>query len=97
MMLHTTEHQPSKIEIVNIVLVAQGNFVNRSLKFVEKFFGKIVPESSESGQEAVSELGRELVDKTNEYINKMENIQIRSALFTAMEISSIGNKFLQVM
>ncbi|GMH39956.1 hypothetical protein BSKO_07860 [Bryopsis sp. KO-2023] len=79
----------------NELLKNLGNFVNRSLKFVEKFFGSVVPESSEKGQDIVAALGKELTEKVKEYVEKMEKIQIRPALFTAMDISSLGNKFLQ--
>lgn len=76
--------------------VTQGNFINRSLKFVEKFFDSVVPEPSDQGQDIVAALGKELTEKTRDYINKLEKIQIRAALFAAMDISGTGNKFLQV-
>lgn len=63
---------------------------------MEKFFDRIVPEPSDQGQDVVAALGKELVEKTKDYISKLEKIQIRSALFAAMDISSTGNKFLQV-
>lgn len=59
-------------------------------------FDKCVPEETGEGQEEVKALGKELHEKVLEYINRFEKIQIKSALYIAMEISAIGNKFLQV-
>ncbi|CAD7703829.1 unnamed protein product [Ostreobium quekettii] len=79
----------------NELLKNLGNFINRALKFVEKFFDRTIPGSTDEGQEVVSALGSELSAKVKEYLQKMEKIQMRAGLFLAMEVSAVGNKFLQ--
>ena len=78
------------------VTCAQGNFIDRALKFVEKFFDQTIPGSSEEGQDAVAALGSELTAKVNEYLQKLEKMQLRAGIVLAMEVSAIGNKFIQV-
>ena len=42
------------------------------------------------------EFGAQLLTKTQNYIEKMEAIQMKAALGTVMDIAATGNKFLQV-
>lgn len=76
--------------------VPQGNFINRALKFVEKFYGSIIPDASPEGADACREFGAQLLIKIQTFIEKMEAIQLRASLGIVMDISATGNKFLQV-
>eukprot|EP00210_Caulerpa_lentillifera_P004700 g4484.t1 len=75
-----------------------GNFINRALKFVEKFYNNIIPNSPTSTAEGLKEcleFSQQISNKINTFIEKMESVQIRSALAIVMDISATGNKFLQ--
>lgn len=72
-----------------------GNFVNRALKFVEKFFDSIIPTPTLEGQQECVQFGEQLANKVESFIEKMEGIQMRSALGVVMDIAATGNKFLQ--
>jgi methionyl-tRNA synthetase len=68
-----------------------GNFVNRTLKFVETNFGK-VPKPKK--------FGTEILEKITVLIESMESelekgFNLHRALKDAMEISSIGNQYFQ--
>ncbi|ODM96096.1 Methionine--tRNA ligase, cytoplasmic, partial [Orchesella cincta] len=70
-----------------------GNFVNRSLTFLEKFFHSEVPTivMSEDDYRVVAEVNREIV----EYINLLELCKLRDALRQILAISKIGNVYFQ--
>eukprot|EP00201_Polytomella_parva_P009407 CAMPEP_0175050128 /NCGR_PEP_ID=MMETSP0052_2-20121109/7098_1 /TAXON_ID=51329 ORGANISM="Polytomella parva, Strain SAG 63-3" /NCGR_SAMPLE_ID=MMETSP0052_2 /ASSEMBLY_ACC=CAM_ASM_000194 /LENGTH=595 /DNA_ID=CAMNT_0016314319 /DNA_START=12 /DNA_END=1799 /DNA_ORIENTATION=+ len=77
------------------LLANLGNFVNRALMFVAKFFEGKVPIPTESGLDAVRELGAAIAPKVEEYLAAMEKIKIKEGIRLAMAISADGNKFLQ--
>lgn len=71
-----------------------GNFVNRTVSFMWKTFGGIVPEMVDDDledKEFVARINVELL----EYIALMEKLSLKAALKKAMAISSIGNLYLQ--
>lgn len=70
-----------------------GNFINRTVTFLYKFFDAQVPElevDSES-DEFTAKVNVELI----EYIQLMEKVSLKAGLKKAMAISSIGNLYLQ--
>ncbi|KAL7672109.1 hypothetical protein ACOME3_007004 [Neoechinorhynchus agilis] len=73
-----------------------GNFFNRSLSFCHRYYGGVVPAWSGEGDQAFE---RELLMKVNaeagKYIDEMENVRLREALRTVMNISKLGNQYLQ--
>ncbi|KAG2489494.1 hypothetical protein HYH03_011947 [Edaphochlamys debaryana] len=72
-----------------------GNFVNRGLMFVSKFFDGQVPGATAAGVAEAEELGKAVAPKVEEYLAAMEKIKIREGIRLVMSISADGNKFLQ--
>lgn len=70
-----------------------GNFVNRSLTFLEKFFDSEVPTivMSEEDYKLVAEVNRQIV----EYVNLLELCKLRDALRQILAISKLGNVYFQ--
>lgn len=91
-------------EAINNELVNNfGNFINRVINFTNKYFGGVVPDfdidtpiigsrNDESFHDA--EL-IDLFDKIYEVVEAIKNYNFREALGLMMEISSMGNQFLQ--
>lgn len=82
----------------NELLSNLGNFVNRVLKFTSKNFNSRVPKFLKD--EAVFlEKDKELMVQARklilEYINALESVKIKDGLRIFMEISSLGNGYLQ--
>jgi len=79
---------------VNNELVAiYGNFINRALTLTHKYYDGIVPEARELEAQDV-----ELLDAINSQRNKVEAAlrayKFRDALFEAMNLARMGNKYL---
>jgi methionyl-tRNA synthetase len=75
-----------------------GNFVNRLIKFVNSQLDSVVPEFSASYTEEsydfpafIAEVNKLL----SEYNAEMEAVHLRAGLRKVMEISAVGNNFLQ--
>ncbi|PNW86475.1 hypothetical protein CHLRE_02g087950v5 [Chlamydomonas reinhardtii] len=77
------------------LLANLGNFINRALMFVSKFFDGVVPGATAAGQAEAEELGKTVGPKVDEYIAAMERIKLKEGLRLVMSISADGNKFLQ--
>ncbi|EFJ45231.1 hypothetical protein VOLCADRAFT_82392 [Volvox carteri f. nagariensis] len=73
------------------LLANLGNFINRSLMFVAKFFEGVIPGATEAGLAEAEELGKTV----EEYISALERIKLKEGLRLVMSISADGNKFLQ--
>jgi len=82
---------------VNNELVANlGNLCNRALKFIYDKFDKKVPEfTTASLNERDTAVVEDVFKKFQEYIAFFEKVEIKFALRTAMELSSICNKYMQ--
>jgi methionyl-tRNA synthetase len=71
-----------------------GNFVNRALVFVAKFFDGCVPEPhATKGLEETRELGALARSKVEEYCALLERQKLRDGLRVAMALSADGNAF----
>jgi methionyl-tRNA synthetase len=71
-----------------------GNFINRTVSFMTKFFDGVVPDlisDDAEDDEFVARVNTELA----EYLALMEKVSLKAALKKAMVISSIGNLYLQ--
>lgn len=84
----------------NELLKNLGNFVNRTLAFVDKpdgkGYGSVVPDSGDpSGDHLTAELGARVGELVTEYIAAMEKVKLKAGLQAAMAVSSTGNKYLQ--
>ncbi|KAF8931429.1 putative methionine--tRNA ligase, cytoplasmic protein rar1 [Podila verticillata] len=81
----------------NELLANAGNFVNRVIKFVNAKYDSNVPslETAAAPTESDEKLIREVNEKLKAYIEASENVEIRAALRLAMEISALGNVYLQ--
>lgn len=82
----------------NELLSNLGNFVNRVLKFTAKNFGLKTPVFKKT-ENLFTQKDKELLEQTKnlvvEYINHLENVKIKDGLRTFMELSSLGNTYLQ--
>ncbi len=80
-------------DIVNKELIANlGNFVNRTISFTKKNFGR-------APKEKPDKKGKEVLKKAEKFRKQsdsaMEEIEIRKALKMALRISDIGNQYFQ--
>ncbi|KAF6255958.1 tRNA synthetases class I (M)-domain-containing protein [Scenedesmus sp. NREL 46B-D3] len=78
----------------NELLKNLGNFINRALVFVAKFFDSKVPAATTKGQEAADGLGAAVAAKVQEYVTAMEKMKLRDGIRLAMAVSAEGNKFI---
>jgi len=78
----------------NELLANLGNFVNRVIKFAASKYNSTVPEFSYDKKEE-----KEFMEKINglltNYIEALENVKLRAGLDIAMEVSRLGNGYLQ--
>ena len=80
----------------NELLANLGNLVNRVLIFTEKNFnGKIPKYHEEKIDEVDKEFFKNIISKFKNYIKAMKNVEIREGIKIFMEISSLGNAYLQ--
>jgi methionyl-tRNA synthetase len=77
----------------NELLTNLGNFVNRIVKFVKTKYDGVIPESVPNDQEArlISNVNARL----SKYIESLEVTKLRAGLKLFMEISTLGNQYLQ--
>lgn len=80
---------------VNNELVANiGNFVYRTLSFIDRYFDGIIPEKGKLTKE-----DEELIKKIKDYPEKikelLEKIELKEALQKILELSANGNKYFQ--
>ena len=70
-----------------------GNFVNRAIVLLHKYFGGMIPAAGELmdiDREAMSQIQ----DSVKELTANMDNFKFREALKDAMNIARVGNKYL---
>ncbi|CAM6087122.1 unnamed protein product [Calypogeia fissa] len=84
----------------NELLKNLGNFVHRSLSFLVKpkgeGYGGVIPEiSGAESHELTATFGSKVGDLVKEYVEAMEKVKLKQGLKTAMNISSLGNLYLQ--
>ena len=80
----------------NELLANLGNLVNRVLIFTEKNFnGKIPKYHEEKIDDVDKEFFKNIINKFKNYIKAMKNVEIREGIKIFMEISSLGNAYLQ--
>ncbi|VDL60801.1 unnamed protein product [Hymenolepis diminuta] len=71
-----------------------GNFINRPLMFVTKFFKSIVPSMKHLQPDDVTLLAR-VNGILAEYIDHMESCRLREGIRSVLSISRLGNGYLQ--
>lgn len=71
-----------------------GNFINRGLTFVQKFYDSKVPVAQIDG--TMRTWCKEVNDLLKEYFECMEKNNQREGLRTILSISKLGNKLIQV-
>jgi methionyl-tRNA synthetase len=73
-----------------------GNLCNRAFKFAYTEFKKTIPDIKlEELTEVEVSLLKLTEEKFNKYTQLLDKVEIKEGLKTAMEISSIGNKYVQ--
>lgn len=77
----------------NELVAIYGNFVNRAIVLVNKYYNGVVPEAKEGLQE-YAEVINQLQTAVNNCTTKLENMQFRDAQTEAISIARLGNKFL---
>ena len=81
----------------NELLANLGNLVNRILVFTENNFKGIIPPFHEDKiNETDKKFLTDVINKFKEYINAMKEAEIKEGVKLFMEISSLGNGYLQV-
>ena len=81
----------------NELLANLGNLVNRILVFTEKNFnGKVPKFHEEKIDNTEKEFFNNVIDKFKAYVKAMSGAEIREGVKLFMEISSLGNTYLQV-
>lgn len=71
-----------------------GNFVNRALVLLHKYFDGIIP-ASDSEVEGADEIDRLLAETPKELDKFIHEYEFRKALDVVMNLADVGNKFLQ--
>ncbi|KAF9353221.1 putative methionine--tRNA ligase, cytoplasmic protein rar1 [Mortierella sp. AD094] len=81
----------------NELLANLGNFVNRVIKFVNAKYESNVPslETAAAPTGSDEKLIREVNERLKLYIEALDDVKIREGLRLAMEISALGNAYLQ--
>ncbi|HII72384.1 TPA: methionine--tRNA ligase [Candidatus Woesearchaeota archaeon] len=74
----------------NELLANLGNFINRTLTFIDKYFDGKVP-----GGDIDAVLWAEVEKEAGTIVELMEKIKIKDALKTVMHISRLGNQYFQ--
>jgi len=73
-----------------------GNLCNRAVKFAYTEFNKTIPEIvPEDWTEIEVNLLKQTEEKFQKYTQLLDRVEIKDGLRVAMEISSIGNKYVQ--
>jgi methionyl-tRNA synthetase len=77
----------------NELVAVLGNFVNRALVMVKKYFHRKIPECSE-----LTDYDREILTRAaaikEELENRIENFKFRESVKIAMDMARLGNKYL---
>jgi len=77
----------------NELVAVLGNFVNRTLVLVQKYFNGTCPPSLQTNEEDIAILGQ--IDTIKLQVEKsLETFRIREALVEAMGLARLGNKYL---
>ncbi|KAG0299631.1 putative methionine--tRNA ligase, cytoplasmic protein rar1 [Dissophora globulifera] len=81
----------------NELLANLGNFVNRVVKFVNAKYDSHVPSIETAAAPTASDekLLREVNERLKHYVEALDDVKIREGLRLAMEISALGNLYLQ--
>lgn len=79
------------------LLANLGNYVQRSLKFVKMAYNGIVPDVDNKTFNVKKDQAflDSIQDLTQQYISKLEKVEIRDALKIVMKLSALGNKYFQ--
>ncbi|CAG8452408.1 4418_t:CDS:2, partial [Acaulospora colombiana] len=78
----------------NELLANLGNFVNRVMKFIASKYNSVLP-SFTVDHEAEQNLIKNVNSSLENYLEALENVKLRAGLEIAMEISRLGNGYLQ--
>ncbi|EFQ98545.1 methionyl-tRNA synthetase [Nannizzia gypsea CBS 118893] len=80
----------------NLLLKKFGNFVSRVLKFVNsRHYNNIVPNWTEYREDSFDTFKEEINKLLAQYIQEFDAVKIRPAWSTVLQISQLGNGFLQ--
>ncbi len=81
-------------ERVNTELMGNfGNFVNRTLSFVQNKYGSVLPSGKLSAKDR--KFVKEVEAEIKNYLLKMENVNLREGIESLLRISAMGNKYFQ--
>lgn len=72
-----------------------GNLVQRVLGFISSKLGGKIPARTSPVDAEESKLETEIAQLLNNYINALDKCSLKSALYIALNISIVGNKFMQ--
>lgn len=75
------------------LLANLGNYVNRVIKFINAKYGKVIPDPSFEASD--NKLIADVNGILREYVKSLEACKLRHGLKLVMDISSLGNAYLQ--
>ena len=70
-----------------------GNLVNRTMKFLNSFYGGIIPKGGVGKRERT--FFKEVKEKSKEVITLLDEVKIKDSLRGIMNISKLGNQYFQ--
>ncbi|OHD13355.1 MAG: methionine--tRNA ligase [Spirochaetes bacterium GWD1_27_9] len=74
------------------IIANYANLVNRILQFIDKFFDGIVPEFEKEDTIFAS---MDFLSEKDKIIALFENLELKNALLSTLDLCSLGNKFFQ--
>ncbi|KAF2100706.1 methionyl-tRNA synthetase [Rhizodiscina lignyota] len=72
-----------------------GNFINRVIKFADKTYSGVVPDYTKYSDESLQNHIQATNEALAKYLEFSEQVKLKAALMEALNISYLGNKFLQ--
>jgi methionyl-tRNA synthetase len=79
-----------------VLLKNLGNFVNRVLKFANsQHYNNVVPNWTEYHGDSFDAMKEDVNKLLTQYTREMDAVKLRAALTTVLQLSQLGNSFLQ--
>lgn len=78
----------------NELLAILGNFVNRVVVLIHKYYGGVVPEVNEDMENSFPDLAKLIAETPDKIEKSLMQFKYREALGHAMQLARSGNKFL---
>lgn len=85
-----------QVKLNNELLKNLGNFVHRTLSFLANRYNRVIPEVTDpDDHELTITFAAKIEVFIDDYLENMEAVKLKAGLEAAMEVSSMGNAYLQ--